>query len=629
LIPRITEASTTVSALPSANADAWKSFDHSLTNFGCAGQWTDGLGSHWTALDNIQNFPTIEVTFDKAHRVRSWSLQSVGNGNTLARLATTFVLRGQTLDNEWKILDIAQLSSYNFYSNDKIREDRTVHHREVVNKIRISVIAAQYSGSGNLVHLPQIQVFAGVPLLPKMTSNNDTKFAVRANSSENGTRVFDREVSGSTIATVGSRAWYINNNHFLLEDVAENGKISQFGSYQSKGWLSLIFPVARLLGYLYAIDNLQARSDNHANTSYAASLYFEGRETSNDGMTLEPSLGNWNFIDLVSLDHCLGHNDFDGMATPALIVQFNQTTIKTCVQNLGLPVVHDSFLMNRTDRHILRYNATTAKWYDDGLRLEPGTIAANQFNNLTTAELLAETGQSRLNSVALVRGNAMQPPWTTIPDKATIVNQKDAKRMIYDLATQKWSEVPNNDAIYRVHDRTHYEDLLNSSGNPLTLAQLRCTVQSIMNTERSSVAGEPVAMPEMQLFGLPAEVINTGAVATTIYLKAEDSAGNVHDILGRHQRLSYQSFYSYYSSSTTFRLYLGNVENLKTSDKKLYLDVYRADATKSSANTSIDNSDTYRDISISGDYRTQAAYYELYIYSASNEKIILSSGYTG
>ena len=94
----------------------------------------------------------------------------------------------------------------------------------------------------------------------------------------------------------------------------------------------------------------------------------------------------------------------------------------------------------------------------------------------------------------------MQPPWASIPDKAVVVNQRDAERMMYDLATQQWSEVPNNDAIYNVHDRTHYADLKDSTGNPLTLAQLRCTVQSIMNTEKPSVGGEPVAMPDNAIF---------------------------------------------------------------------------------------------------------------------------------
>jgi hypothetical protein len=345
-------------------------------------------------------------------------------------------------------------------------------------------------------------------------------------------------------------------------------------------------------------------------------------------MTLEPSQGNWNFLDLVSLDNCLGHNEF-GVSTAMLVAEENQTTINTYVQNLGFPIVPDSFLMNRTDRHIVRYDADKEKWYDDGMRLEPGTVAANQFNNLTTEMLLAESGQSRLNSVALVRGQSMQPPWTTIPDKATIVNQRDTKRMMYDLATQNWSEVPNNDAIYRVHDRTHYADLKDSSGNPLTLAQLRCTVQSIMNTERPSVAGEPVAMPEMQLFGLPPDKINTGNVATITYLKAEDSSGKLHDILGKHQRLPYRQVWS---NTTSFRFYIGAIQNIKTNDQRLYLAVQNTNGQMATTNTYLDDnyySTPYRDMSVSGRYDTTPAYFELYIFSDSNEKIILSSGYTG
>ncbi|MCL2004955.1 MAG: hypothetical protein FWG73_02215 [Planctomycetaceae bacterium] len=564
------------------------------------------------------------------------------------------------------------MSTSNLYTNDKIRIDRTAHHREVVNKIRISAVRVeQTSGDtsygmepSDSIWLPQIQVFAGVPILPRMTSDHQDGVQVTSNGGmeysyeyynnrDSGIRVFDREVSGTNIASVGSRAWYINNNHFLLEDVAENGNISRFGSYQSKGWLSLIFPAARLLGYLYSIDNLLGRSDSHANTSYAASLYFEGRAVSDINMTREPSQGNWDFIDLISLDQCLGHNDF-GVSTASLIAQTNQTTINTYVQNLrtvlrpataSLPLPGDSFLMNRTDRHILRYNAVTGKWYDDGLRLEPGTTAVNQFNNLTTPELLAETGQARLNSVALIRGNAMQPPWATVPDKATIVNQQDAKRMMYDLQLQKWSEVPNNDAIYNVHDRTHYADLKDSTGNPLTLAQLRCTVQSIMNTEKPSVGGEPVAMPEMQFFGLPAETINNGAVVTVTYLKAEDSEGNLQDILGRHQRLPLQRYsYSGWSYLTTFRLYLGNLSNINA-NRRLYFDAYNLNGTKITSSTNYqtiglhDRSDQYYEFSVSGDYRTNVAYYEIYVYSANNrpdgegsntgERIIMSSGYAG
>jgi hypothetical protein len=287
--------------------------------------------------------------------------------------------------------------------------------------------------------------------------------------------------------------------------------------------------------------------------------------------------------------------------------------------------------MNRTDRHIIRYNGTTGQWYDDGMRLEPGTTASNQFNNRTTDALLAETGQARLNSVALVRGQSMQPPWSVIPDKATIVNQKDNRRMMYDLTTITWSEVPNNDAIYQVHNRTHYADLKDAIGNPLLLAQLRCTVQSIMNTERPSVAGEPVAMPEMQFFGLPAETINKGAVATITYLKAEDAVGNLHDVLGTHSHLPHRQVSSgYYGTTTYFRLYIGTVQNIKTTDRKLYLAIQNTNGQMTTVNVSLDNSyssQLYRDISISGNYGTSPAYFELYIKSANDEKIVLSSGY--
>jgi hypothetical protein len=46
-----------------------------------------------------------------------------------------------------------------------------------------------------------------------------------------------------------------------------------------------------------------------------------------------------------------------------------------------------------------------------------------------------------------------------------------------------------------------------------------------MNTERSAGDDAQVAMPEMQLFGLPADTINVGAVATVSCLKAEDATG--------------------------------------------------------------------------------------------------------
>ena len=204
--------------------------------------------------------------------------------------------------------------------------------------------------------------------------------------------------------------------------------------------------------------------------------------------------------------------------------------------------------------------------------------------------------------------------------------------MMYDGTTKTWQEVPNNDAIYQVDDRTHYADLKDGGGNPLLLAQLRCTAQSIMNTEKPSVGGEPVAMPEMQLFGLPTETINAGAVATVSYLKAEDETGTLHNILGKHRRLPHYSYYyGYYSYSTTFRFYIGAVQNIKTTDKKLYLSLRNASGTVTTQSVSTESdyyNTPYRDISLSGDHRT-VTFFELYIFSANNEKIVLSSGYTG
>jgi len=205
------------------------------------------------------------------------------------------------------------------------------------------------------------------------------------------------------------------------------------------------------------------------------------------------------------------------------------------------------------------------------------------------------------------------------------------------------SLTPNAIAAYRVHDRTHYADLLDSEGNPLLQAQLRCTIQSIMNTEKPSVAGEPVAMPEMQFFGLPADTINKGNdIATITYLKAEDADGNIHDILGRHQKLPYKEISgSNNVTSTIFRIYFGDASYIATNNNgysdyfDVYFDAYTLDGTKRTNNQSYltinisDGSDKYYDFSAYDSYQTSVAYYELYLYSADNEKIIISSGYAG
>jgi len=69
---------------------ATPSFNHSLTDFGNAGQWS---GLTWNStVEQLAQFPTLEHTFDRPHRVRSWSLQSVGTQQSGRRSATKLVL---------------------------------------------------------------------------------------------------------------------------------------------------------------------------------------------------------------------------------------------------------------------------------------------------------------------------------------------------------------------------------------------------------------------------------------------------------------------------------------------------------------------------------------------------------
>jgi hypothetical protein len=391
-----------------------------------------------------------------------------------------------------------------------------------------------------------------------MTSATVDGVSVQSSGSNNGILVFDRKVSGGAIPSVGSAAWYLNNGNITRNCVAKNGVILRVlsGDYLSRSWLAISFSSKRLLGYLYSIDDLSAVSGDHANTPYAASLYFEGRATySSTAVTQDSIAGGWDEIDLISLDKCVGFNGNPSLTTVSLLA--DQGTLNTWAQNLlGLTGSgrENAYLVDETDWRIVRYKASSSKWEDDG----------TQITSVT-------------------------------------------------------------DAIHSVDNRTHYADFKTI----LTMAQLRFTVQSVMNVARQ-LPNEPlVAMPEMQLFGLPTEIINTGNVATTTYLKAEDSAGKLHDILGRHQRLPAQGYASGY---TVFRFYIDLPQHIKTSDQKLYFAVQNSNGSMITTNTSLENTMTtstpYRDMSFSGDYRTQA-YYELYIFSASNEKIILSSGYSG
>ena len=70
---------------------------------------------------------------------------------------------------------------------------------------------------------------------------------------------------------------------------------------------------------------------------------------------------------------------------------------------------------------------------------------------------------------------------------------------------------------------------------------------------------------------------------------------------------------------------------MKTTDKKLYLSIHNTSGTVTTQSVSTESdyyNTPYRDISLSGDFR-MVSYYELYIYSVNDEKIVLSSGYTG
>ena len=133
-------------------------------------------------------------------------------------------------------------------------------------------------------------------------------------------------------------------------------------------------------------------------------------------------------------------------------------------------------------------------------------------------------------------------------------------------------------------------------------------------------------MPEMQLFGLPDKIINTGTkIATISYLKAEDANGNLHDILGRHQWLPFTSA-SWYQ--TRFRFYLGDIANIDLNDQILHLDIHPENASVQPCNMGIDGKGCY-ETWIGFNCETGIFYYELYIHSADNEKIMLSSGYIG
>ena len=135
-------------------------------------------------------------------------------------------------------------------------------------------------------------------------------------------------------------------------------------------------------------------------------------------------------------------------------------------------------------------------------------------------------------------------------------------------------------------------------------------------------------MPEMQFFGLPsdADKINKSTVATVSYLKAEDSNGVLHDILGRHQWLPFLT-----SESTSVRIYWGEFSS-NVAENNGAIPFYFKDSNGishgSNYNNTVYNKDV-KEIDAPYDSRTALRDYELYVYATNGEKIILSSGYIG
>jgi hypothetical protein len=565
-------------------------FNHSLSDLNVVGQMAiDDMPNDDQAVvaliadPNDSRFPKLEGTLPSGlHRIRSWSLQSVGTytgltevaveGGTVThawskRVAKVLALQGQTSDNEWKTLDVVDLDpgGYGtFYRDTKPREDRVVLHQELVKKIRVVVLAtfsSNYNGhpdinpSANDVWIPQIQVFAGEPVMPKMSGNSHTDFTINAPDSIDGSaaawKIFDRAVGGG-MASVGNGSWYINLNAYPNDGVAASGareKVSE-NDLKSMRYLTIKLPRRRLLGYLYSVD-VASLPTGDQKKAFAASIYFEGRTTyDKDANDKSSSEGQWDEVGLISLDKCIGHSPEE---TAFAINQATLDGYANSVLKLTANEIHNAYFVNRNGKKI--YLCTSGTWTDIG-------------------------------------------NWFT-----------DA-----------------NDPIGNTNNKTHYADFETIR----TLEHFRLTVKSLMNIW-DSPNSTPVLMPEMQFFGLP-NATNTGTgIATVTYLKAEDDEGNMYDILGRHQQLPFLT-----SNSTNIRVYWGEFANIDPNRQTLYFDCWSAkDERPRRTQTEEDNKgvsiNDYNSHDTDTTYyaRTTLHYYEMYIYSIDDEKVILSSGYIG
>ena len=357
------------------------SLDQTLTNSESVGAWSTSAA--FTGVNSLVHFPSIEYAFEngEAHRIRSWSLQSVGASS--GQRATRLILSGKTLSGQWKILDDTgvSLTTSAFYLATKPRVDRIVQHCELVDTIRMTAVAVTAASNGNPVLFPKIQVFSGEPIVPEMTnSNTKDGVSIKSSGGNTGYLVFDKKVGGSAIASIGSASWYVNSGGVPLNRVAKNGIIFKVesGDYQSRRYVAVSFPSKKLLGYLYSIDHLSSLDVVNARTPYAASLYFEGRTTSDENATEQGSVaGGWTEIDLISLDKCVGFTD----SLPS-----NQATLDGWAQSvLGITGSDrkSAFLIDEVGQQIIRFKESNNQWENDGTVFTSATDAINEVENRT------------------------------------------------------------------------------------------------------------------------------------------------------------------------------------------------------------------------------------------------------
>jgi hypothetical protein len=200
-------------------------------------------------------------------------------------------------------------------------------------------------------------------------------------------------------------------------------------------------------------------------------------------------------------------------------------------------------------------------------------------------------------------------------DKAYVIDELNRRAIRFLDSSGIWQDEgdvlnPALDAIHDAENTTHYSDIM---GDFPAFEQFRFVVRSVMNTINPTNDNPRVQMPEIQFFELPTNTINKLSVPTVDFLKAEDSTGTLHDILGRHQRLPKQSL-------TNWRLYIRTTHQV---NEPLFLSFVFLNGSKSTISSTIVNDTAMNFTDISSSFR----FFEVYRV-VNGEEIILSSGYT-